>query len=76
MHAPRHSAGFTRASLFEIVEDGFVPGEEVAFAPVLIHSSAGLQGGVRSLIELDDPDAELLVFGRVSGTLRLIGPRL
>jgi hypothetical protein len=63
------SAG--RSPLIEITGDGFVPGEDVAFAPILIHSSARSDGSVRSLVELNESAREVLVFGRVSGTFHV-----
>lgn len=63
------------SALLEVTGDGFVPGEEVAFAPILIHSSARADGSVRSLLEFDGPVTELLVFGRISGTVHVVRPR-
>ena len=62
-------------ALLEVTGDGFVPGEEVAFAPILTHSSARADDSVRSLVEFDSPLAELLVFGRISGTVHVVRPR-
>jgi hypothetical protein len=62
--------------LLEVTGEGFVPGEEVAVAPILIHSSARSDGRVRSLVEVDGSVAELLVFGRISGTVHVVRPRL
>lgn len=59
-------------ALFEVTGTGFVPGEEVAFAPILVHASARSDGSVRSLVELDGHVAEVLAFGRVSGTLHVV----
>jgi hypothetical protein len=59
-------------ALFEVTGTGFVPGEEVAFAPILIHSSARSDGSVRSLVEFDGRVAEVLAYGRVSGTLHVV----
>jgi hypothetical protein len=61
--------------LLEVTGEGFVPGEEVAVAPILIHSSARSDGQVRSLVEVDTSVAELLVFGRISGTMHVVRPR-
>jgi hypothetical protein len=60
-----------RSPLLEISGGGFVPGEDVAFAPILIHSSARSDGSVRSLVEFNDRVGEVLVFGRVSGTIHV-----
>lgn len=62
------------SALLEVTGDGFVPGEEVAFAPIFIHSSARADGSVRSLVEFDGPVTELLVFGRISGTAHVVRP--
>lgn len=61
-----------RSALLEVTGSGFVPGEDVALAPILIHTSARTDGTVRSLVELDEPAAEVLAFGRVSGTVRVV----
>jgi hypothetical protein len=61
-----------KSPLLEITGDGFVPGEDVAFAPIFIHSSARSDGSVRSLVELTDNVREVLVFGRVSGTIHVV----
>lgn len=60
------------SALLEVTGAGFVPGEEVAVAPVLVHASARGDGTMRSLVELDRPVAELLIYGRVSGTIHVI----
>lgn len=65
----------TDSALLDVTGDGFVPGEEVAFAPILIHSSARSDGSVRSLVEFDGQASELLMFGRVSGTVHVVRPR-
>lgn len=72
--APRTADAAVAAgsALLEVTGAGFVPGEEVAVAPVLVHASARGDGTMRSLVELDGPVAELLVYGRVSGTIHVV----
>lgn len=52
---------------------GFVPGEDVAVAVIVSHTDATGTGHARALIDLDTlPDNrthEVILFGRVSGTL-------
>jgi hypothetical protein len=61
-----------KPALLEITGDGFVPGEDVAFAPILIHSSARSDGSVRSLVEFTGSTGEVLAYGRVSGTIHVV----
>lgn len=57
--------------LVELHADGFVPGEDIAVAVVLHHSSAGPGGRARALIDLaevGDPESvEVVLVGRISG---------
>lgn len=58
--------------LAEITAHGFVPGEDVAVATIASHTDATGTGEARTLIDLDDlPDGthEVILFGRISGTL-------
>ena len=59
--------------LAEVTAKGFVPGEDVAVATIVSHTDASGTGEARALIDLDDlPDAsthEVILFGRISGTL-------
>ncbi len=58
--------------LAEVAADGFVPGEDVAVATIMSHTDATGTGEARTLIDLDDlPDGthEVILFGRISGTL-------
>lgn len=52
--------------------EGFVPGEEVAVAVIVRHTSSGREGAARAQIEpglLDlSPTHEVILLGRVSGT--------
>ncbi|WP_193119425.1 hypothetical protein [Brachybacterium tyrofermentans] len=67
-HAP---APVTVPSLLEFTADGFVPGEDVAVALILRHSSAGPTGTVRALIDRGEQPSirgEVILLGRISGT--------
>lgn len=58
--------------LAEVTAGGFVPGEDVAVATIVCHTDATGTGEARTLIDLDDlPDGthEVILFGRISGTL-------
>ena len=60
--------------LAEVTAEGFVPGEDVAVATIVSHTDATGTGEARTLIDLDDlPDGthEVILFGRISGTLAL-----
>ena len=66
----RHARRLPR--LAEVTADGFVPGEDVAVATIVSHTDATGTGEARTLIDLDDlPDGthEVILFGRISGTL-------
>ena len=66
----RHARRVPR--LAEVTAEGFVPGEDVAVATIVSHTDATGTGEARALIDLDDlPDGthEVILFGRISGTL-------
>ena len=66
----RHARRVPR--LAEVTGGGFVPGEDVAVATIVSHTDATGTGDARALIDLDDlPDGthEVILFGRISGTL-------
>ena len=66
----RHARRVPR--LAEVTAEGFVPGEDVAVATIVSHTDAAGTGEARTLIDLDDlPDGthEVILFGRISGTL-------
>ena len=66
----RHARRLPR--LAEVTAEGFVPGEDVAVATIVSHTDATGTGEARTLIDLDDlPDGthEVILFGRISGTL-------
>jgi hypothetical protein len=66
----RHARRVPR--LAKVTADGFVPGEDVAVATIVSHTDATGTGEARALIDLDDlPDGthEVILLGRISGTL-------
>lgn len=68
----RHARRMPR--LAEVTAHGFVPGEDVAVATIVAHTDATGTGEARMLIDLDElPDGthEVILFGRISGTLAL-----
>ena len=71
--APPHDTPTAVAlpSLLEFAADGFVPGEDVALALVLRHSSAGSTGTARALLDRGEKpvvSGEVILLGRISGT--------
>lgn len=57
--------------LVELTSDGFVPGEDVAIALVLRHTSATGHGTARALIDRAETatvTGEVILLGRISGT--------
>ena len=71
--APPHDTPTAVAlpSLLEFAADGFVPGEDVALALVLRHSSAGSTGTARALLDRGEKPVvtgEVILLGRISGT--------
>lgn len=68
----RHARRVPR--LAEVITEGFVPGEDVAVATIISHTDATGTGEARALIDLDDlPDGthEVILLGRISGTLAM-----
>jgi len=59
--------------------EGFVPGEDVAIAVVIAHSDAAPDGSMRGLLTADQlamsPTREVVLLGRVSGTLTIGHPQ-
>ncbi len=58
-------------SLLEFTADGFVPGEDVALAIILRHSSADPTGVTRALVDRGETPrvtGEVILLGRISGT--------
>ena len=58
--------------------EGFVPGEDVAIAVVIAHGDAAPDGAMRGLLTADQlavsPTREVILLGRVSGTLTIGHP--
>ncbi|CAN7387964.1 hypothetical protein LJR044_002371 [Microbacterium foliorum] len=60
--------------LVEFTSEGFVPGEDVAIALVLRHTSAGGNGTARALVDRAEKatvTGEVILLGRISGTLSI-----
>jgi hypothetical protein len=58
-------------NLAEVAAEGFVPGEDVALALILRHSSAGPTGAARTLVDRGEAPrvtGEVILLGRISGT--------
>lgn len=59
--------------------EGFLPGEDVAVAIVVSHTDAGPDGTARAVLTANQLRArlarEVILFGRVSGTLTIGNPR-
>ena len=63
-----------RPLLVELTSDGFVPGEDVAIALILRHTSAAGNGTARALLDRAETatiTGEVILLGRVSGTLSI-----
>ena len=74
-----HPAPAPAAELVEFRGAGFVPGEDVAVAVVIAHTDASHDGTARCLldsVQLDtSPSREVILLGRISGTLEIGRPR-
>ena len=71
----RHARRVPR--LTEVTAGGFIPGEDVAVAAIVSHTDAAGTGEARALIDLDDlPESthEVILLGRISGTLAVRRP--
>lgn len=77
--APEPPAGRTTPELVALHGEGFVPGEDVAVAVVITHGDAAPDGTVRGLVTTDQlaasPTREVILLGRVSGTLTIGHPQ-
>ncbi|SBN96591.1 Hypothetical protein PFR_JS12-1_2208 [Propionibacterium freudenreichii] len=64
--------------LLGLSSEGFVPGEDVAIAIVLAYTDAGPDGAVRGVLTAEQagasPTREIVLLGRVSGTLAIGHP--
>ncbi|GAA4186767.1 hypothetical protein GCM10022288_10830 [Gryllotalpicola kribbensis] len=77
--APEPPAGRATPELVALHGEGFVPGEDVAIAVVIAHGDAAPDGTMRGLLTADQlavsPTREVILLGRVSGTLTIGHPR-
>lgn len=77
--APEPPAGRTMPELVTLHGEGFVPGEDVAIAVVIAHGDAAPDGNMRGLLSADQlaasPTHEVILLGRVSGTLTIGRPQ-
>ncbi|GAA1377910.1 hypothetical protein [Luteococcus sanguinis] len=63
-----------RPLLVELTSDGFVPGEDVAIALILRHTSAAGNGTARALLDRAEKatvTGEVVLLGRISGTISI-----
>lgn len=74
----KHTTKPRGPALAEATADGFVPGEDVAVAVIVSHTDATGTGTARALLDLDrlrpvlrDGTGEVVLLGRVSGTLHV-----
>jgi hypothetical protein len=65
-------------ALVALEGEGFVPGEDVAVAIVVMHGEGGPTGRARGLVEADalgqSPTREVILLGRISGTVAIGHP--
>jgi hypothetical protein len=77
--APEPPVASAPPELVALHGEGFVPGEDVAIAVVIAHGDAAPDGAMRGLLTADQlavsPTREVILFGRVSGTLTIGHPR-
>lgn len=73
--APEPPSGRAMPELVALHGEGFVPGEDVAIAVVIAYSDAAPDGAIRGLLTADQlavsPTREVILLGRVSGTLTI-----
>lgn len=76
--ASEESARRPATELVALHGEGFVPGEDVAIAVVIAHGDAAPDGTMRGLVEAHQlagsPTREVILLGRVSGTLTIGHP--
>lgn len=76
--APESPAHRPAPELVTLRGEGFVPGEDVVIAVVIAHGDAAPDGTARSLLDIDQlagsPTREVILLGRVSGTLTIGRP--
>jgi hypothetical protein len=77
--APQPPARRAMPELVTLTGDGFVPGEDVAIAVVIAHGDAAPDGTMRGLLTAEQaessPTREVVLLGRVSGTLTIGHPQ-
>jgi hypothetical protein len=77
--APEPPVASAPPELVALQGKGFVPGEDVAIAIVIAHGDAAPDGIVRGLVTADQlaasPTREVILLGRVSGTLTIGHPQ-
>lgn len=65
-------------ALFVLEGEGFIPGEDVAVAIVVMHGEGGSTGKARALVEADvlaqSPTREVILLGRISGNVAIGHP--
>lgn len=75
---PEPPAGRAMPELVTLHAEGFVPGEDVAIAVVIAHGDAAPDGTMRGLLTTDQlagsPTREVILLGRISGTLTIGHP--
>lgn len=68
----------TTPELVRVHGEGFVPGEDVAIAVVIVHIDAAPDGSMHGLLTAEQlagsPTREVILFGRSSGTLAIGDP--
>ncbi|MCT1446252.1 MULTISPECIES: hypothetical protein [Actinomycetes] len=74
----KHTKAKPAPELVEVTGEGFVPGEDIAVALIVAHTDAAGTGHARALLDasrlaglLDDGVGEVVLLGRVSGTVRV-----
>lgn len=74
----KHTKTKQAPELLEVTGEGFVPGEDIAVALIVAHTDATGTGHARALLDtsrlaglLDDGAGEVVLLGRVSGTVQV-----
>lgn len=74
----KHTKRDRGQGLVEVTAEGFVPGEDVAVAVIVAHTDATGTGSARALLDkhqlaalLENGPGEVVLFGRVSGTVQV-----
>ncbi len=74
----KHTKPKQAPELVEVTGEGFVPGEDIAVALIVAHTDATGTGHARALLDarrlaglLDDGAGEVVLLGRVSGTVQV-----